>query len=293
MVNVIKECASKINDRLEELTEFQNVYPGLKDAMRYSVLAGGKRLRPLLHLLANELLGGNEKEAIDIACAIEIIHTYSLIHDDLPAMDNDELRRGKPTNHVMFGEAFAILAGDGLLNYAYELMIANAMRFQENIKGHLLAINEVAKGAGVTGMISGQCSDIENEGQILTELEIMYIHERKTGALIKASLLSGIMLNNPNQKQIEAICTYGDGIGLSFQIVDDILDITGNEKKLGKSVGKDKNAKKFTYPTLFGLENSRQLAKDKTKEAIDALEVFGNKADKLKWLANYIIDRDR
>ncbi|MEG2882804.1 MAG: polyprenyl synthetase family protein, partial [Christensenella sp.] len=183
-----------INKRLNELLSLENVNPIIKDAMNYSVSAGGKRLRPTLNIMANALLSGNMKETLDIACAIEMIHTYSLIHDDLPAMDDDDLRRGKPTNHVMFGEAFAVLCGDALLNFAYEVMLKNALRYASNLTSHTKAMLEVATGAGVYGMITGQCGDIENEGQILTEVELKYVHTHKTGAIIKSSLLSGLLL---------------------------------------------------------------------------------------------------
>lgn len=264
----------------------------LRDAMAYSISAGGKRLRPLLNIFANDLLGGDIQETLDIACAIEMIHTYSLIHDDLPAMDNDELRRGKPTSHVMFGEAMAILAGDGLLNFAYEVMLQNALRHTDNLLAHTKAISEVARGAGVGGMIEGQCKDLENEGQIVTERELVSVHKHKTGDIIKASLLSGLLLCNPSEKQKEAISTYGYNIGLAFQVIDDILDVTGDQQKLGKTPGKDSREKKFTFVTLYGIEKSRMIAKEKTEEAISALDVFGQRASKLVVLASEMLKRD-
>ncbi len=283
----------QINNRIEELLKMPGVFPVLRDAMHYSVTAGGKRLRPTLNLMANALLDGRQEETLDIACAIEMIHTYSLIHDDLPAMDNDELRRGKPTSHVMFGEAFAILAGDGLLNYAYEVMLQNALRFADNMTAHTKAMAEIARGAGVGGMLTGQCADIENEGQILTEQEITYVHEHKTGAMITSALLSGLLLCSPDKRQVEALTAYGNNIGLTFQIIDDILDITGSEKQLGKSIGKDRKAKKFTFPTLYGVERSRQIAEEKTQEAVEALAVFGEKGIPLAQLALSVLERNR
>ena len=281
-----------VEKRLTELLDLSDVHPTIKNAMNYSVCAGGKRLRPVLNIMANALLDGDTAETLDIACAMECIHTYSLIHDDLPAMDNDDLRRGKPTNHVMFGEPFAILAGDALLNFAFETMIANAQRHPQNLPAHLEAMRIVARGAGVYGMITGQCADLENEAKILTERELEYIHYHKTSALIEASLLSGIALCSPNQTQKDALNLYGRNIGLSFQIIDDILDITSDEKTLGKSVGKDKDAHKFTFPILYGIDQSRQIVMQKTQEAVDALSIFGSKAQPLIDLAQTIAKRD-
>lgn len=293
MPDILNKYTDIIDRRLKELLDLKNINPTMKDAMNYSVSAGGKRLRPTLNIMANALLSGNMKETLDIACAIEMIHTYSLIHDDLPAMDNDDLRRGKPTNHVMFGEAFAILCGDALLNFAYEVMLKNALRYASNLDSHTKAILEVATGAGVYGMITGQCGDIENEGQILTEVELKYVHEHKTGALIKSSLLSGLLLCNPRQEYIDALTVYGNNIGLTFQIVDDVLDIVGDAKKMGKTLGKDKTSKKFTFPTLYGVEKSMKIAQEKTDEAISALKVFGTRAEELSGLALFILKREK
>jgi geranylgeranyl diphosphate synthase type II len=243
--------------------------------------------------MANSLLDGDIKETLDIACAIEMIHTYSLIHDDLPAMDNDELRRGKPTNHVMFGEAFAILTGDALLNLGFEVMLKNALKYPDNLPAHTRAMQAVAEGAGAQGMVTGQCGDIENEGQILTERELYFVHEKKTGALIEASLLSGLLLCRPSEQYINAIRLFGKNIGLTFQITDDVLDITGNQKEMGKTIGKDKAEKKFTFPTLYGVEKSMKIAAEKTIEATQALSIFGAKADPLKDLAMQILKRTK
>ncbi len=282
----------KVNARLTELEAIEGANETLRSAMGYSLRAGGKRLRPVLNLMANELLNGDAAETLDIACAIEMIHTYSLVHDDLPAMDNDEMRRGKPTSHVVFGEAFAILAGDGLLNYAFEVMLRNALRFPQNLEAHVRAMDEVARGAGVTGMITGQCADIENEGQMLTDKELTYVHAHKTGAMIKSALLAGLLLCKPDQKQIAALALYGEDIGLTFQIIDDILDVTGDQVKMGKTLGKDKDAHKFTYVTLYGVDQSKKIAVEKTEEAVGALDVFGGKADQLRMLARSILERD-
>ncbi|MEG2360909.1 MAG: polyprenyl synthetase family protein [Christensenella sp.] len=293
MTNILNKYTDIINKRLNELLSLENVNPIIKDAMNYSVSAGGKRLRPTLNIMANALLSGNMKETLDIACAIEMIHTYSLIHDDLPAMDDDDLRRGKPTNHVMFGEAFAVLCGDALLNFAYEVMLKNALRYASNLTSHTKAMLEVATGAGVYGMITGQCGDIENEGQILTEVELKYVHTHKTGAIIKSSLLSGLLLCDPRQEYVDALSIYGDNIGLTFQIIDDVLDIVGDSDKMGKTLGKDKSSKKFTFPTLYGVDKSIKIAEEKTEEAICALKVFGTRAEELSALATFILQREK
>lgn len=292
MNELIERNKKMAEARLMQLLCLPEANDTLRSAMQYSVMAGGKRIRPNLNIMANSLLDGDTEETLDIACAIELIHTYSLIHDDLPAMDNDELRRGKPTSHVMFGEAMAILTGDALLNLGFEVMLANALKYPQNLTAHTRAMQAVAQGAGAMGMVTGQCGDLENEGQILTEKELYFVHEKKTGALIEASLLSGLLLCNPDEKQLSALRTYGKNIGLTFQITDDVLDITGNVKDLGKSIGKDKIAKKFTFPTLYGVEQSLKIAKDKTQEAVDALGVFGSKAEPLRDLASMILKRN-
>ncbi len=293
MTELLNRYTPAINTRLKELFLLEHIHPTLRDSMYYSVNAGGKRFRPTLNILGNALLGGNMDETLDVACALELIHTYSLIHDDLPAMDNDELRRGKPTNHIMFGEAFAILAGDGLLNYAFEIMLQNALNYPHNMAAHVRAMREVATGAGVGGMINGQCADIENEGQILTAAELDYTHRHKTGDLIKSSLVSGLLLCNPSDAQVDALATYGYSTGLVFQIVDDILDVTGSEKVLGKSIGKDQKSKKFTYPTLYGVDGSMKIATEKAQEAADSVAVFGANAQPLVELATWLLERDR
>lgn len=294
MINELMESNKKMAEaRLFELLKLPGINDTLRSAMQYSVMAGGKRIRPNLNIMANNLLDGNTVETLDVACAIEFIHTYSLIHDDLPAMDNDDLRRGKPTSHVMFGEAMAILAGDALLNLGFEVMIANSLKHPGNMPAHIRAMQEVAKGAGAHGMVTGQCGDLENEGQILTERELYFVHEKKTGALIEAALLSGLMLCNPDEKQIESLRIYGKNIGLTFQITDDVLDITGNQKDMGKTIGKDKAANKFTFPTMYGVEKSLKIATEKTIEATQALGIFGPKADPLRDLAMQILKRNK
>lgn len=293
MSDVAVRYTKQIDQRLAELLDAADTNATIKEAMNYSVAAGGKRLRPTLNIMANALLDGNLKETLDIACAIELIHTYSLIHDDLPAMDNDGLRRGKPTNHVVYGEGMAILAGDGLLNYAYEVMLKNARKYPDNVDAHLNAMLEVATSAGIYGMISGQAGDLENEGKKLSAQDVYFVHRRKTAALMKASLTSGMMLCRPDEKYLEAIDTYGEDIGLTFQIIDDILDVTGDAEKIGKTLGKDAEEEKFTFVTLYGVEKSMQIAERKTQEAIEALQIFGDKGKDLAELAEVILRRQK
>lgn len=284
----IMEIKHIVDKRLFEL--FDNDLPRLLwDSMYYSVEAGGKRLRPVLNILAAELLTDEPLETLDIACAIELIHTYSLVHDDLPAMDDDNLRRGKPTNHIVFGEAQAILAGDGLLNYAFEVMLANALHYSENSVAHLNAINTVAVAAGVKGMVAGQAQDVALEGMSISEEELLYIHTHKTGAMIRGALVSGLELYSPTQEQLESISVFGEKLGLVFQIVDDVLDIKGGE--LGKTAGKDAAKGKTTFPTLYGIEGSLARAKELTFQATAALEIFGSRASVLTALAKDMLER--
>jgi len=247
----------------------------LLHAMEYSVLAGGKRFRPTLCLMANSLLLGDNTECLDIACAIELIHTYSLIHDDLPAMDNDSLRRGKPTNHVVFGEAGAILAGDALLNMAYEIMLGNAKKYPQNLNNHILAIEHIAKASGCRGMVLGQWEDINNiDNAHINEETIKLIYSNKTGALITASLLSGLQLCSPTEEQASAIKTFGDNLGLMFQITDDILDIVGKRENIGKTPGKDLDRNKTTFISIHGMEKTKEYLGELTEQAISCIKMF-------------------
>lgn len=230
----ITEYRSTIEQRLQELFDLKDVQPVLREAMHYSICAGGKRIRPVLHMMANAACRGDLHECLDVACAIEMIHTYSLIHDDLPAMDNDELRRGKPTNHIVFGEAFAILAGDGLLSYAYEVMLKNALLYPSRALIHVRAMDAIAKGSGTCGMLTGQCADIENEGQVLTEHELRFLHAHKTGEMITCALVSGAILAGAPQETVDIMRQYGEHVGIAFQIIDDILDIEGSAGSLAK-----------------------------------------------------------
>ncbi len=288
----LKRYGALVNTRLESLLEIMCEPGTLKDAMGYSLAAGGKRLRPVLCLMTAEIFGDAMK-ALDLACALEMIHTYSLIHDDLPCMDNDVLRRGKPTNHVVFGEAYALLAGDGLLNCAYEVMLECAVRNAGDGLDYLGAMSVIAKAAGVKGMIEGQACDIAFEGHDKDEQVLRHIHERKTGAMISASVLSAAALFRASAQETAALETYGSRLGLVFQIVDDILDEVGDETLLGKSVGKDANTGKQTFARVYGIEASRSIARRLTGEADQALNVLGERSRSLKQLAQFLLLRDR
>lgn len=264
------------------------------DAMEYSLLAGGKRIRPILTLATSEMLGGNLENAIPSAVAVECIHTYSLVHDDLPCMDNDDLRRGMATCHKKFGEATALLAGDGLLTFAFE-HISDFSKYKDSSPETVLRIiNEVARAAGCLGMIGGQVVDLESEGKgDVDEKTLTYMHNRKTGALIKVSVVSGAIAAGATDEQIEALVKFADNIGLAFQVQDDILDFTGDEKTLGKPIGSDKENKKTTYVTLLGVEKAKTKARELTEEAIVALDIFGEKAEFLKEMADYLMTRNK
>ncbi|NPA94532.1 MAG: polyprenyl synthetase family protein [Thermodesulfobacteria bacterium] len=263
------------------------------EAMRYSISAGGKRVRPILMMAACEAVGGDFSTILPAACAMECVHTYSLIHDDLPAMDDDDLRRGKPTCHKVFGEAIAILAGDGLLTYAFELMTHPELT--SYVGGRILnqAISIFAKAAGVAGMVGGQTADILFEDKPVDAQTLAYIHRHKTGALIRASVEMGALLGGGTPEQVERLSNYGTALGLAFQVVDDLLDVIGDEKKLGKPVGSDEKNKKATYPALFGIEETRKRAQDLKMEALDALSGFGSEAEPLRAIAIYVVERDR
>lgn len=260
------------------------------EAMRYSLFAGGKRLRPILCLAASEAVGGNLKAAMPAGCALEMIHTYSLIHDDLPAMDDDDLRRGKPTNHKVFGEAIAILAGDGLLTEAFVLLSDYNSLLPERA---VQVIGVIAEAASYRGMVGGQVVDILSQNK-RAELEtVQQMHSRKTAALIAAATESGALSGKGSEAQVAALARYGRAIGLAFQIADDILDIEGDTELLGKTTGADEARGKVTYPAAVGLERSRQAANEMVNDALAALEEFDDRANPLRSLANYIITRKK
>ncbi len=264
--------------------------PTIHKAMRYSLFAGGKRMRPALCLAAAAACGGRESEALPLACAVECIHTYSLVHDDLPAMDNDDFRRGKPTNHKVFGEGIAVLAGDALLTQAFE--IATQCRAWPRYS-HRDIVFELAKAAGSLQLIAGQVADLEAEGKKISASELRYIHERKTSALLCCSVRLGGMSANCTPSQLRALTDFGYFVGLAFQVIDDILDVTQTSEKLGKTAGKDTKAMKATYPSIVGLEKSRQIARDLTNKAFESLKGFRGRAVALEALADYLLKRDR
>lgn len=264
--------------------------PTIHKAMRYSLFAGGKRIRPVLCLAAAEACGGAAEAALPLACAVELIHTYSLIHDDLPAMDNDDFRRGKPTNHKVFGEAIAILAGDALLTQAFEV----AARWPGTARYPVrLAILELAQAAGSKHLIAGQVADLEAEGRRLSVPQLRFIHERKTSALLCCAVRLGGMSANATPAQLAALTAFGRHVGLAFQVIDDILDVTQTTEQLGKTAGKDLTAQKATYPAVVGLEKSRQIARRLTQRAFAALGVFKGRAQALEALARFLLHRDR
>ncbi|MEW6669669.1 MAG: polyprenyl synthetase family protein [Thermodesulfobacteriota bacterium] len=262
-------------------------------AMNYSLFAGGKRLRPILCMAGASAVGGDETLVLPVACALEMIHTYSLIHDDLPAMDNDDLRRGRPTSHKVFGEAVALLAGDGLLTEAFALMARGDLPGSPEPGKLLRVIALIARAAGYDGMVGGQAVDIRSEGKSLDPATVEFIHAHKTGALITASVASGAILAGGDERQVEAVTAYGRAAGLAFQIADDILDIEGDSRQMGKGVGGDVRKKKITYPSVLGLEASRRVQSEMVDRALDAIRGFDRGADPLRHLAAYIIERKR
>lgn len=280
-----------INKALDGFLPSQSTRPAtIHKAMRYSLFAGGKRMRPALCLAAAAACGGDEAQAVPLACAVECIHTYSLIHDDLPAMDDDDFRRGKPTNHKVFGEGIAVLAGDALLTQAFEIAAKS--------KGwprypHQRLILELAEAAGSLQLIAGQVADLEAEGKPISAPHLQYIHERKTSALLCCSVRLGGMSANCTPADLAALTDFGYHVGLAFQVIDDILDVTQTSEKLGKTAGKDTKAQKATYPSIVGLEKSRRIAEKLTGRAFAALRRFRGKAVALEALAEYLLKRDR
>jgi len=258
-------------------------------AMRYSVFAGGKRLRPILCLAAAECCGGEVSAALPLACAIECIHTYSLIHDDLPCMDNDDLRRGMPTSHKVFGEAIAVLAGDALLTFAFELAAQVPGWPRYSLRD---VIRELAIASGSRSLIAGQVLDLESEGKSVSLPMLRFIHESKTAALLRATIRLGAMSANATPVRLHSLSDFGTALGLAFQVIDDILDVTQSSETLGKSAGKDLASEKATYPSVIGLEASRKVARKLTEEAHRSLKPFGQKAEILHSLADYLLDRE-
>ena len=263
--------------------------PTIHKAMRYSLFAGGKRLRPILCLAAAEACGGKIAAALPLACAVECIHTYSLVHDDLPSMDNDDLRRGRPTSHKVFGEGVAVLTGDALLTIAFEIATHAKPTGRYTLREML---RDLAIAAGSRKLIAGQVADLEGEGKKIDRAGLRFIHENKTAAMLAVSVRLGAMSANASVKELKAITDFGHSLGLAFQVIDDILDVTQTSEKLGKSAGKDVAAQKATYPAVIGLDASRAEAKRLTNRAHAAISSFGKEGEALRQLANYLLERD-
>lgn len=275
---------------MDFIPNIDNKSISLYESMKYSLTAGGKRLRPVLLLAACEFAGGNIREAIPYACAIEYIHTYSLIHDDLPAMDNDDLRRGLPTNHKVYGDAIAILAGDGLLNCAFEAISKDMMLFYdspEKIRKRVNAAYEIAKGAGVRGMVAGQVSDIEAENAIASKEMLEYIHLNKTGALIRAAIKAGLYLGNPTDSMINDLEKYSENLGIAYQIADDIMDVVGNPDEMGKAAGSDEKKHKNTYTSILDIDHARNRLDELTAKAVESIEKYYDNAE---FFRNLVLD---
>jgi geranylgeranyl diphosphate synthase type II len=286
-------CKNAVEHFLESLFEKEQgtAYGTLAESMRYSLLAGGKRIRPVLAMAALESLGADPLVYIPLLAPLELIHTYSLIHDDLPAMDDDSLRRGKPTNHVIYGDATAILAGDALLTYAFTLLsdpdYDKLVSFETRVK----VIRELSIGAGINGMVGGQQMDIASEGKALDLPSLEFLHRHKTGALIRSSLRIGAFLGKASSQEFDRLDRYGQAVGIAFQIADDLLDVEGDAALLGKAAQKDQDRHKNTYPGLMGVEKAREMARMKLDEALEAIAFFGDRAGHLRALASYIIER--
>lgn len=286
----LKKRALIVEEALDGFLPPPDAYPPLiHQAMRYSALGGGKRLRPALVMAAAEAVGGSASGVLPAACAVELIHTYSLVHDDLPAMDNDDYRRGKLTNHKVYGDAVAVLVGDALLTLSFQLLAGSPCTRPGDIAR---VIQEVALGAGTFGLIGGQVVDTFSEGAEIDEKTLEYIHRHKTGALYRASVRAGAILAGAGEQELASLTRYAENLGLAFQIIDDILDLEGDEKKIGKPVGSDLKNKKATYPSLFGLDRSREKARLAAGRAEEALGSFGQEADFLRWLVQFVIERD-
>ena len=290
----LQELESKIidvNKNLQKYLEEKDCPQGtIYKAMNYSLHAGGKRIRPVIMLSCAELFDGDTEKIMPFACALEMIHTYSLIHDDLPCMDDDDLRRGKPTNHKVFGEAMAVLAGDGLLNTAFELILKNSELTPNQT---LAALSVIAENAGINGMIGGQVIDIESEGKATDTITLMSMHMLKTAALIMTAAKVGALLSGGSREDLLAMEEFARYLGIAFQIKDDILDVSGNTEDLGKTVGKDEREEKSTFVTVYGIETAEKMLEDYTAKAIEVLSRYGQKAEFLINLSKFLLDRDR
>ena len=289
----LSDRKKRVDMALREYIPPEHTYPTIIfQAVRYSLFAGGKRLRPILCMAATEALGGSADDVLPVACALEMIHTYSLIHDDLPTIDNDDYRRGILTNHKIFGESIAILAGDALLTEAFRLL-ANPDHLKNiDAAKRLDLIHDISEAAGFFGMVGGQVMDVQSEGKEVDLATLHYIHSRKTGAMIVTSIRSGAVLAGGKPSEMEALIRYATQIGLAFQIADDILNIEGEEKRIGKSTGTDRTRGKATYPALVGIEESRKKGRELLDEALSALVSFDEKAEPLRRIARHIVERD-
>jgi geranylgeranyl diphosphate synthase type II len=286
----LKSKQKEVDAALGRLLPRENTRPvTIHKAMRYSVFAGGKRLRPILCLAAAEACGGKIENALAPACATEVIHTYSLVHDDLPCMDDDDLRRGRPTSHKVFGEGLAVLTGDALLTEVFTMIAQTPPTKRFSVKDY---VEEIAITGGSRKLIGGQVLDLEGEGKKLTKKDLVRIHEAKTAALLTAAVRLGAMTANATPRKLEALTTFGYNLGLAFQVIDDILDVTQTTEMLGKTAGKDEAVDKSTYPAILGLDASRKEAARLTRKALKSLEVFGNKANRLEQISRYLLERE-
>ncbi len=286
---IVDKALEEFLPDLEDSRQDTEAPSSLRRAIRHSLFSGGKRIRPILAIAAFEAVGGTGKAILPFACGLEMIHTYSLIHDDLPAIDNDDYRRGQPTCHKVFGEALAILTGDGLLTEAFRLMTQESSADPKIV---LNIVNEIAQASGISGMVGGQVVDIESEGKEVSFPTIEYIHTHKTGALITASIRTGVKLGGGDEKTLQAFTQFGEQIGLAFQIVDDILNVEGKAELLGKSTGSDLSKQKATYPSLMGIEESKKRAFTLMESAIQSLYPFGPAVEPLRGIAKFIILRE-
>jgi geranylgeranyl diphosphate synthase type II len=292
LAKYLEERRRLVDRALKQELSAGGAFPRTIDkAMRYSLFSGGKRIRPILALASGEAVGGAIQRVLPFACALEMIHSYSLVHDDLPAMDDDDLRRGKPTNHVMFGEGMAILAGDGLLTEAFRVMSEGALLPGQDRAATLRAIREIAAGAGAAGMVGGQVADLESERKKPTRALVEYIHTRKTGALIRAAVRAGALVGKATARQFARLDQYGAAIGLAFQVADDILDVEGGTEKTGKRAGRDAELQKVTYPAAVGMANAKRKAQELLDESLAALSAFGPSAEPLRRIATFIVER--
>ncbi len=285
-----KQRAALIDKWLDQLLPSESEMPSrIHQAMRYSIFAGGKRLRPILTIATGEIFGARESELLPAACSLEMIHTYSLIHDDLPAMDNDDLRRGRPTNHVVFGEAMAILAGDALLTQAFHVL---ADYQSSDAEKKVRVISEIGSAAGTkNALIGGQVQDLQSEGKSVTRPQLEEIHRAKTGALIRCAVRIGAIIGGANEKELKALTEYGEKAGLAFQVADDLLDETATSEELGKTAGKDLVNQKATYPSLYGVDGARQMAERLCQEAISAARITRRDTRVLEEIAMFIVER--